>query len=129
MNSIKIYDPAMCCSSGVCGPSIDPELLRVATVINKLDKKGISIQRYNLNHSPQAFVKNRLVQQILKQEGVNILPITLVNDQVVKKGAYLTNEEFCKYLELSSSVLNDDCCNEDSTCCNGEDGCCNSGCC
>ena len=129
MNSIKIYDPAMCCSTGVCGPSIDPELLRVATVINKLDKKGISIQRYNLNHSPQAFVKSRLVQQMLKQEGVKILPITLVNDQVVKKGGYLTNEEFCKYLEISSSELNDDCCNEESSCCDGEDGCCNSGCC
>ena len=46
MKNIEIFDPAMCCSTGVCGPSIDPELLRVATVINSLKEKGIIIKPY-----------------------------------------------------------------------------------
>ena len=26
---IDIYDPPMCCSSGLCGPTLDPMLVRV----------------------------------------------------------------------------------------------------
>lgn len=43
MKQVEIFDPAMCCSTGVCDPSIDPELLRVATVISNLKEKGIII--------------------------------------------------------------------------------------
>ena len=32
MSKLEIFDPAMCCSTGVCGPSVDPELLRVSTI-------------------------------------------------------------------------------------------------
>ena len=42
---IEIFDPAMCCETGVCGPSIDPELMRMSTVINALKEKGIIIKR------------------------------------------------------------------------------------
>ncbi len=28
---IQVYDPAMCCSTGVCGPEVDPVLVRFAT--------------------------------------------------------------------------------------------------
>ena len=43
MSKMVIYDPAMCCSTGLCGVSIDPELLRIATVINKLKENGITL--------------------------------------------------------------------------------------
>ena len=33
MKKIEIFDPAMCCSTGVCGPSVNPELIRVAAVV------------------------------------------------------------------------------------------------
>ena len=47
MNKVEIFDPAMCCSTGVCGPSVDPELTRVASAIYSLEKKGFNIKRYN----------------------------------------------------------------------------------
>ena len=46
MKKIEIFDPAMCCSTGVCGPSIDPDLLRIATVLDPLKGKGIIIKRH-----------------------------------------------------------------------------------
>lgn len=39
MKKIEIFDPAMCCSTGVCGPSVNPELIRVAAVVENLKKK------------------------------------------------------------------------------------------
>jgi len=61
MIKLEIFDPAMCCSTGVCGPSIDPELLRVSIIVNNLNKKGINVIRHNLSQEPQAFINNPLV--------------------------------------------------------------------
>ncbi len=46
MKKMIIFDPAMCCSTGVCGPGVDPELLRVSTVINNLSNRGVIVERY-----------------------------------------------------------------------------------
>jgi len=65
MKRMIIFDPAMCCSTGVCGPSVDPELLRVSTVLNNLKNKGILVERYNLTSNPQIFVDNKVINEIL----------------------------------------------------------------
>ncbi|MCI2169922.1 MAG: arsenic metallochaperone ArsD family protein, partial [Prevotella sp.] len=44
MKKIEIFDPAMCCSTGVCGPSVDKDLLRMATLIDTLKNMGIEIK-------------------------------------------------------------------------------------
>ncbi|MCX8075264.1 MAG: arsenite efflux transporter metallochaperone ArsD [Clostridia bacterium] len=103
MSKIQIFDPAMCCSTGVCGPSVNPQLLRVATIINNLKQKGIIIERYNLNSNPKAFVDNTNVNELLKTNGVEILPITVVDGVVIKTKEYFSNEEFSKYLNISIS--------------------------
>jgi Arsenical resistance operon protein ArsD len=102
---IEIYDPAMCCSTGVCGPSIDPELLRMSTVVSTLTEKGYSIQRYNLSQEPQAFVANKTVSNHLAANGVKALPIILVDGEIVKSGVYPTNAEFASYLNIDESQL------------------------
>ncbi|MBL2347006.1 arsenic metallochaperone ArsD family protein, partial [Klebsiella pneumoniae] len=48
MKKIEIFDPAMCCSTGVCGPSVDSELIRISVAVNNLKNKGIDVTRYNL---------------------------------------------------------------------------------
>ena len=105
MKKMIIFDPAMCCSTGVCGPSVNKELLRVATVINTLKNKGVLIERYNLTSNPQAFIDNKEINQILNTRGVDTLPVTMVNGAVVKEGSYPTNEEFCSLLEIPASYL------------------------
>lgn len=123
MKKMIIFEPAMCCSTGVCGPSVDPELLRVSTVINNLQKNGILVERYNLTNNPQIFVDNKIINEILNKEGVDLLPVTIVNDIVVKTKAYPTNEEFCKMLEISEDTLKTEVKSE-SKGCGCEGGCC-----
>ncbi|WP_411683165.1 arsenite efflux transporter metallochaperone ArsD [Clostridium thailandense] len=105
MKKMIIFDPAMCCSTGVCGPSVDPELMRVATVLNTLGKKGVKVERYNLTGNPQAFVDNKIINEILNSDGVDILPVTIVDDVVVKTKSYPTNEEFCKFLDIPEDYV------------------------
>ncbi len=105
MKKMIIYDPAMCCSTGVCGPSIDPELLRVATIISNLKAKGIIIVRHNLSGNPHAFVANESINQLLKKYGPETLPATVVDGQIVKIKAYPTNDEFANLLGLSKEDI------------------------
>lgn len=105
MKKMIIFDPAMCCSTGVCGPSVDPELLRVSTVLNKLKNNGIVVDRYNLTSSPQAFVDNSAINALLNSEGVDILPVTILDNEIVKTKEYPSNNEFCEMLELPLDTL------------------------
>lgn len=105
MSKIEIFDPAMCCSTGVCGPSINKELLRVATIINNMTKKGIDITRHNLSSKPQAFIDNKKVNDYLNSKGSDILPITLVDGEVVKVKEYPTNDEFASWSGLTKEEI------------------------
>ncbi|WP_234124255.1 arsenite efflux transporter metallochaperone ArsD [Clostridium hydrogenum] len=105
MSKIEIFDPAMCCSTGVCGPSINKELLRVATAINNMAKKGVNITRHNLSSEPQAFIDNKKVNELLMKDGAEVLPITLVDGEVVKLKAYPTNDEFASWSGLAKNDI------------------------
>lgn len=106
MAKMTIFDPAMCCSTGVCGPAIDLELLRISTVLSNLEKHGVKVERYNLTGNPQMFVDNQTINEILNQDGIDALPVTMVDANVVKTKRYPTNEELIKHLGVPASYLN-----------------------
>ncbi len=107
MNKVEIYDPAMCCSTGVCGPSVDPELTRVASAVFSLEQKGFHINRYQLTSNPEKFAENDEITRIFKEKGPNALPAILVNDKLVKVGSYPTNEEFAEWFKVNMEELNE----------------------
>mgnify|MGYP001561950991 CR=1 FL=1 len=105
MKKMEIFEPAMCCSTGLCGVGVDPELLRISTVINSLKKNGVEVQRFNLSSSPQEFVNNKLVNKFINEKGVDDLPITVLDGEIVLTGKYPTNEELVKLLNVEVSFL------------------------
>lgn len=123
MSKLTIFEPSMCCDTGLCGVGIDPELLRISTIINTLKKQGIEVARYNLSSAPNAFVQNIQIKEILNKEGIKVLPVTMVNDKIVKKSSYPTNEELLSSLGIALSSL-DEGQNKDGDCCCSSGGCC-----
>lgn len=123
MKKVEVFDPAMCCATGVCGPSIDPELIRIATIINALKEKGVDITRYGLSSDPQAFVANKTVNELLEKAGADVLPVTLVNGTVVKTKVYPTTEELVEWLGVDIKAVQPDK-GENGGCCCGSKGCC-----
>ena len=97
---IEIYDPPMCCSTGLCGPAIDPLFVTMNDAVLALKKQGIEVERYNLLQQTKAFLANLEVADLLHKNGRKILPITLVNGQVFKIGAYPSYEGLCKALSI-----------------------------
>lgn len=122
MKKMIIFDPAMCCSTGVCGPSVNPELLRISTVINNLNSKGILVERYNLTSNPQIFVDNKSINEILMTKGIDVLPVTMVDGEIVKIGSYPTNNEICTLLEISAELLKAE--EKKTNTCSCKGGCC-----
>lgn len=105
MKKMQIFEPALCCETGVCGASVDPELLRITTVINTLKQNGVVIDRFNLNSAPMEFVTNYTVNMFVNQKGVEVLPCVTVDGNIVIEGRYPTNEEILTLLELPAEAL------------------------
>ncbi len=124
--TLTIYDPAMCCSSGVCGPSVDPVLAQFAgTLKQAAGVSDIRIERYNLGQQPQAFVDNETVQAMLKDGGEKQLPFIFIDDQLWIKGRYPSKEELMDKLNITPGpVLFSGSAPADDTPCCGEEGCC-----
>ena len=97
---MEIYDPPMCCSSGVCGPSVDTALIKINEAILALKKQGVEIERYDLRRHYTTFLENDRVNEILQKQGVKQLPITIIQGNVFKTGEYPGYEEICKALGI-----------------------------
>ena len=93
MKTIQVYDPPMCCSTGICGTEIDPALISFAAMLTELSKQGVKVERYNLGQQPMAFVHNPTVKELLEKESTEALPVILLDGDVYQKGRYLTKKE------------------------------------
>lgn len=96
MTKIAIYDPPMCCSTGICGPSVDPVLPRFAADVDWLKRQGLSVERYNLSQQPADFVANPVVTEALKQFGNDCLPLILVDGRIVSRGIHPERPELAR---------------------------------
>ena len=92
---VEFYEPPMCCSTGICGPSVDERLVRIQENIEiiKRNYQGSVVERYQISQQPAKFKENEEVYKIVKEQGKAALPITTVNGKVIKAGEYPSLEE------------------------------------
>jgi AhpD family alkylhydroperoxidase len=93
MTLVQVFDPPMCCSTGVCGLKLDPVLPRFSADLEWLKGQGLTVERFNLAQQPDAFVKNAVVRESLHTQGEKCLPLILVDGEVVAQGTYPPREE------------------------------------
>jgi hypothetical protein len=116
---VEVYDPALCCSSGVCGPGVDPELLRIARDVRRLEAQGVSVVRYNLAQQPAAFVGNQHIAGLLQAFGDAALPAVVVHGEILVHGRYPSRDELDAALQRSDQPTA-----EQSGRCDPGSGCC-----
>lgn len=90
---VELFDPPMCCPTGLCGPTLDQSLLDLNEMLLALQTEGISVQRYQMASSPQAFLSNAEVMRLVREKQMDALPITAVHGKVIKFGEYPTLSE------------------------------------
>jgi len=93
MISVRVFDPAMCCSTGICGPSVDPQLARFAADLDWLKSQGVAVERFNLSQQPAAFADDAAVKTALETKGEAGLPLVKVNGEVKSSGTYPSRDE------------------------------------
>jgi hypothetical protein len=96
MSKIEIYDPPMCCPTGVCGPDVDPKLVQFAADIEWLRSKGVEVERYNLAQQPDKFVDCKSVTDAMALAGELCLPLILANGEIVSRNAYPVRADLAK---------------------------------
>lgn len=102
MTTIQIYDPALCCNSGVCGAELDQALVNAAADIDWAKQQGAAIERFNLAQQPIAFAENDIVKAFLVRSGAEALPVTLLNGEIALAGRYPTRAELARWAGLAN---------------------------
>ena len=123
MKKLEVYDPAMCCATGVCGPEVDPVLVTFAADLAWVAEQGIDVRRYNLGSEPQAFAAN---QAVVKEMGAGMdrLPIIALDGHIVSTGVHLSRDQLAAKLGLAAKPRITIKADGSSSCCSPKTGCC-----
>jgi hypothetical protein len=90
---VEIFDPPLCCPTGLCGPVLDTTLVDLGEAIIALQADGRTVVRHMMTAEPGAFMRNRDVYELIRQRQLEVLPITVVRGRIVKTDAYPTLDE------------------------------------
>ena len=104
MTAVRVFDPAMCCSTGICGPSVDPQLVRFSADLDWLKSQGVSVERFNLSQQPAAFADDQTVKTALETKGEAGLPLVKVNGEVKSSGTYPSRAELATWAGIGAPV-------------------------
>jgi arsenite methyltransferase len=99
---VEVFDPPMCCSSGVCGPKVDRRLVQFSAALEWLRGQGVQVQRYNPSYQYEAFVGNATVVNTINTHGTECLPLILVDGAIVSYGSYPSKEELAVMAGIES---------------------------
>jgi SAM-dependent methyltransferase len=101
MKTVQVYDKPMCCSTGVCGPDVDPVLPTFAADLEWLKSQGHHVERYNLAQQPQAFIENKTIYHLLSTAGTDCLPVVMIDGEIVSQSAYPSREDLADWVSGS----------------------------
>jgi SAM-dependent methyltransferase len=101
MPAVRVYEPALCCNTGVCGTDLDQDLVDFTADLNHLEQRGADISRHNLANDPTAFAADENVRAFLQVAGSDGLPLTTVDGVTVMTGSYPTRDQLVKFAGLS----------------------------
>lgn len=121
MKKIEVFDPSLCCSTGVCGVDVDQALITFAADVAWAKHNGVQIERFNLAQQPQAFVDNATVKTILERSGQDALPVVLIDGEVALAGRYPKRAELALWSGVDQPT---EAAKPAAGSCSSRDGCC-----
>jgi hypothetical protein len=131
MKTLTIYDPAMCCPTGICGAEIDQKLVAFAADLDWLKSEGIEVRRINLSQEPALFAENEQVKTILENSGIEGLPVILADDEMQSSGQYPDRVKLAQMVGVTTaqsagqaSAAATGCCGQSSDAEKSSSGCC-----
>lgn len=118
MAKIQVFDPALCCSTGVCGVEVDQQLVGFSADVDWAKQFGADIERFNLAQQPMAFAENPVVKDFLERSGADALPLILIDGQIAMAGRYPNRTELARWAGIVEAAEQ-----PASGCCSGSSCC------
>ena len=106
MTTIQVYDPALCCSTGVCGVDVDQTLVSFSADVDWAKQNDAQIERFNLAQQPISFAENAVIRAFLERSGEDALPVILVDGEVALAGRYPTRKELARWAGIVEATDN-----------------------
>jgi arsenite methyltransferase len=103
MPIVEVFDPPLCCPTGICGPSVDPVLVRFAADLEWLRAAGVLVERYNPLQQPERFAASQPVRQAMGLAGERCLPVILVDGVLASQGRYPDRQELAQLTGLEAA--------------------------
>jgi hypothetical protein len=101
MHKIEVFDPPMCCPTGVCGPEVDPKLVKFAADLEWLKGRGVEVERYNLAQQPDKFASSKTVADAMVLAGDLCLPLILANGKIISRNTYPKRADLARFAGIS----------------------------
>jgi Arsenical resistance operon protein ArsD len=118
MTSIQVFDPALCCSTGVCGVDVDQQLVGFSADVDWARQNGAVVERFNLAQQPLVFAENPIVKCFLERSGAEALPLILIDGEVALAGRYPNRAELARWAGIVQAEAK-----PESGCCSGSKCC------
>ena len=95
MSKLVIYEGMLCCSTGICGPEPNKALIQLTEDVKRLQAEfpDAKIIRASMSFNAQAYLEEPEVLKLVKTNGTDILPITVLNGKILSKQRYMTYDE------------------------------------
>lgn len=101
MKSIQVFEPALCCTSGVCGVEVDQVLVTFSADVEWAKQSGVQVERFNLANEPMVFAQNAAVKGFLERSGQEALPLILVDGEMALAGRYPSRAELARWVGIT----------------------------
>ncbi len=139
MANIQIFEPGLCCGTGICGVDVDEALVTVSADLDWTRSQGGQVARFNLAQEPLAFVEDEIAHAFLLTAGEEGLPLTVVDGATVLTGRYPSRAELGKWAgiqahesavqpegspRLLTMAASAPALDAEAGCCGGTGGCC-----
>jgi hypothetical protein len=105
VRQVELYETAMCCETGVCGPSVDEQLIAIREDLRWVQSQGASVTRHNLTSDPDAFVANPKVTGLMQAFGDKALPVLVIDGEIAAHGHYASRDELTALLASKPATI------------------------
>jgi len=112
---LQVFDPPMCCSTGICGTKVDKVLTRFAADLVWLKNQGVTVSRYNLAQQPLVFAENESVRAAMSEDEA-CLPLILVDGKIVSRGRYPERQELSVFAGVKEGDTGDAAASDEDWC-------------
>lgn len=133
MSKVEVFEPALCCATGVCGENVDQQLVMFSADLDFVASRGGDVTRFNLASEPRTFAENETVRAFLQVAGSGGLPLILVDGVTAMTGRYPDRTQLAAWAGVEgaagtnlldageNTAAGDSCCGSDGS---DATGCC-----